>query len=68
MSHRARLALLQEQLNQANDEKLQRMRRSEIDTAQADYERRVRELEAAVEKADIIAEPVAYGVLSVEEN
>ena len=65
-SHRARLALLQEQLGQARDEKLQRMRRSQIDAAQADYERRVQELDEALETADIIAEPVAYGVLIVE--
>ena len=65
-SHRARLALLQEQLNQTSDEKLQRMRRSQIDTAQADYERRIEELNRAMEKSDIIAEPVAYGVLIVE--
>ena len=67
-SHRARLALLQEQLAQASDEKLQRMRRSQIDAAQADYERRVQELDRALERADIIAEPVAYGVLNIEEN
>ena len=65
-SHRARLALLQEQLNQASDEKLQRMRRSQIGAAQADYERRVQELDRAMERADIIAEPVAYGVLVTE--
>lgn len=67
-SHRARLALLQEQLGQTSDEKLQRMRRSQIHAAQADYERRVQGLDRAMERADIIAEPVAYGVLEVEER
>ena len=67
-SHQARLALLQEQLAQASEEKLQRMRRSQMDAAQADYERRVQELDRAMERADIIAEPVAYGVLEVEER
>ncbi len=43
------------------------MRRSQIETAEADYERRVQELEKAVEKVDIIADPVAYGVLTIEE-
>ena len=66
-SHRARLALLQEQLAQASEEKLQRMRRSQMDAAQADYERRVQELDRALERADIIAEPVAYGLLVTEE-
>ena len=67
-SHRARLALLQEQLNQTSDEKLQRMRRSQMDAAQADYERRVQELDRAMKRADIIAEPVAYGTLVAEEG
>jgi hypothetical protein len=67
-SHQARLALLQEQLTQATDEKLRRMRRSQIDAAQADYERRVQELDRAMERVDIIAEPVAYGVLVTEEG
>ena len=66
-SHQARLALLQEQLTQTSDEKLQRMRRSQIDAAQADYERRVQELDRALRTADIIAELVAYGSLVTEE-
>ena len=65
-SHQARLALLQEQLEQTSEEKLQRMRRSQIDAAKADYERHIQDLESAVERADIIAEPVAYGVLEVK--
>ena len=65
-SHRARLALLQEQLEQAGNENIRRMRRSQIETAEADYERRVQELAESLERADIIAEPVAYGVLSIE--
>ena len=42
------------------------MRRSQIETAEVDYERRVQELDKAMERADIIAEPVAYGILDVE--
>ena len=67
-SHQARMALLAEQLAQASDEKLQRMRRSQIATAEADYTRRIQELETAMEKADIIAEPVAYGVIELLEG
>ncbi|MBN1547159.1 MAG: hypothetical protein JW902_10915 [Syntrophaceae bacterium] len=66
-SHRARMALLEEQLNQASDEKIQRMRKSQIATAESDYARRLQELDIAMERADITAEPVAYGVISVEE-
>ena len=67
-SHQARIALLEEQLEQASDEKIRRMRQSQIDSAEADYARRIKELDSAMEKADIIAEPVAYGVLNIEEG
>ena len=67
-SHRARLALLEEQLEQAGDERLQRMRRSQITVAEADYARRIEELESAMERVDIIAEPVAYGVIDLLEG
>ena len=66
-SHQARIALLQEQLKQASNESIQRMRRSQIAAAEADYNRRDQALESAVERADLIAETVAYGVLTIEE-
>lgn len=64
-SHQARMALLREQLEQASDEKIQRMRQSQIKRADADYNRRIQEIDIALEKADIIAEPVAYGTLTI---
>ncbi len=67
-SHQARMALLREQLEQANDEKIQRMRQSQIKRADADYNRRIQEIDIALEKADIIAEPVAYGTLTIEDT
>lgn len=66
-SHKARLGLLNEQLEQANNEKIRRMRRAQIDSAEADYARRIQELDRAIERADVVHEPVAYGVLMVEE-
>ena len=65
-SHQARMALLREQLEKASDENIQRMRRSQIGRAEADYNRRVEELDRAEEKVDIVAEPVAYGILNIE--
>lgn len=66
-SHRARISLLEEQLGQAGDDKIRRMRQSQIDTAEADYARRIQDLEIAKERADVTAKPVAYGVLIVEK-
>jgi len=64
-SHRARIALLEEQLGQATDEKIRIMRRSQIAAAEADYARRMQELDIAMERADIVAGTVAYGVIHV---
>ena len=68
MSHQARIGLLNEQLEQANDEKIQRMRQSQIDSAEADYTRRIQELDRAMERADVVHEPVAYGALDRRGN
>jgi len=64
-SHRARLALLEEQLKQAINEKIQKMRQSQIASAEADYARRIQDLDIAMERADITAGPVAYGIIEV---
>lgn len=64
-SHKARLALLNEQLSQATDERIRRMRQSQIKSAEADFDRRLQELDAAIAKADITAQPVAFGVIRV---
>jgi len=65
-SHRARIALLEEQLKQASNDKIQKMRQSQIAAAEADYARRIQDLDIAMERADVTAGPVAYGVLRVE--
>jgi len=67
-SHRARISLLEEQLSQASDDKIKRMRQSQILSAGADYARRIQELDIAIERADITAGPVAYGVLHLERG
>jgi len=65
-SHRARLSLLKEQLTQADNPNIRRMRQSQIASADADYERRVQEITEAERRVDIVSRPVAYGVLMVE--
>ncbi len=68
VSHRARISLLREQLENADNDKIKRMRQAQIDNAEADFARRTQELDIAIEKADIITEPVAYGILIVEDE
>lgn len=67
-SHRARIALLEEQIGQATNEKILRMRRSQISAAEEDFARRIQELDISLEKADIVAGPVAYGLIHVTEE
>lgn len=67
-SHRARMSLLNEQLDQAGDDKIRRMRQSQIASAESDYARRIQELEIAMERADLTADPVAYGLLCVDRE
>ena len=65
-SHEKRVMLLEDRIAQATNTNIQRMRQSELDNAEADYRRRIRAFDAAMAKADVTAEPVAYGVLEVE--
>jgi ATP-dependent helicase HepA len=67
-SHRARIAMLSDQLSQASDEKIRRMRQSQISAAEADYARRVQQIDIAMERSEITAEPVAFGIMRVEKG
>jgi hypothetical protein len=65
-THAARLALLEEQRDDASDARIRRMKESQIESARRDYERRADELRMAPGQADVIAEAVAFGVVMVE--
>jgi SNF2 family DNA or RNA helicase len=67
-THAARIAALQDQLDSNLDEKIQRMRTSQIDSAERDYRLYVEQLERAVKQADILAEGVVFGVFAVERK
>ena len=68
VSHRARVAALEEQIADATEAKILRMREAQLANASADYEERRRNLEAATGRADIVADAVAYGVIDVVEG
>jgi len=67
-SHRARIALIEEQLQQTDNAKIHKMRNSQLASAEADYARHIQELDIAIERADIVASPVAYGVVIVSNG
>lgn len=66
VSHRARCKAIEDQLKRATNDKIRLMKQSELARANADYERRMQELEQAASGGDIHATPVVFGVIRVE--
>lgn len=66
VSHQARCKAIGDQLGRATNDKIRLMKQSELARANADYERRIQELEKAASGGDIHATPVVFGVLRVE--
>ena len=50
---------------QANEENIRRMRQAQIANTEVDFRRRMSELDKAAQRADISAQPVAFGVILV---
>ncbi len=65
-SQRARMTVLTEQMSQTDNDKIMRMRQAQINNADAEYDRKLNELEEALLKADVLAKPIAYGVLEIK--
>jgi len=64
-SFSARQALLQQQIAEATDDRIRRMRQSELERAEVDLERRTIDLRRAAESGDIHATPVVFGILEI---
>ena len=65
VSHRARCGAIEEQISRATNDKIRLMRESELARANAEFDRKVVELQQAAHAADIMASPVVFGILSV---
>ena len=68
ITHEARIALLEEQRDQATDVRIRRMRESQIETARLDFERRSTGLVEAPSRADVVAEPIAFGAVVIRKS
>jgi hypothetical protein len=66
-SHAARIAVLNEQISKTTNDKIRLMRKSQLESAENDFARRIAELEQAENQAEITAHPVAFGVMVVED-
>ena len=64
-SHNARIATLEEQLKNSRNDTYKLLTEGKIRRANEDYQIHMRELEQAREKADILFELLAYGVLII---
>lgn len=65
VSHQARCKAIEDQLNRASNEKIRLMKQSELNRANADFNRRMTALEQAAGSGDIHATPVLFGTISV---
>jgi hypothetical protein len=64
-THGARLELLEDQLARATDERIRRMRESELASAEADFERRARQLATSIDRSELTSELLCSGTIEV---
>ncbi|MDD2229598.1 MAG: helicase-related protein, partial [Candidatus Cloacimonetes bacterium] len=67
-THKARMEFINDKISSMIEEKILRMYYSWLANAEADFARRMQELDIAVEKADITANVVMYGIIRIKEN
>lgn len=65
-SHRARVAILEEQLNRVAEDRIRRMRAGQLARANADHREALERLATAEHRADILPRRVAAGTIRVE--
>lgn len=67
-SHKGRMAILEEQLASATEERIRRMRHAQKDAAKRDYEEHSDELKKASEQADITTELITTGTIEISNS
>ncbi len=66
ISYQGRQNVLSEQLANATDKKIIRMKQAQLRNIQAEFDRKISELDTAESLADIHARPVVFGLIRVE--
>jgi hypothetical protein len=66
ISHQGRLNILDEQIANATNDKIHKMKLGQRVNTIADFERKLFELAKAEKSADVYARPIVFGVLKVE--
>ena len=67
-THRNRIRSLEQQVRDAFDENIRRMRQSELETAQENYGRKVNNIKEIAARADIYTTLLVNGVISISED
>ena len=65
-SHQGRVNIISDQLAGATNDKIRRMKQAQLNNTQAEFERKIEELQKAETISDIYARPVVFGVIKVE--
>src|ERR1019366_3789061 len=68
VSHRARCKAIEDQIARATNDKIRLMKQSELTRAEADFNRRIAELERTANTGDIQATPIVFGSVSVTKE
>ena len=67
-SHKARKAALEDIINNAGNEKIRLMRTSELENAEVDFRRRMKQLDLAGSQADILSQQISRGVIVITDG
>jgi len=62
-SHRGRVSIISDQIGNATNDKIHKMKQAQLNNTQAEFNRKMKELEKAESVSDIYARPVVFGVV-----
>ena len=65
-SHCARIRVIEDQIDAASNEKIRTMKTAQLRNAESDYENMLKELDNAALASDILARPIVFGVIHIE--
>jgi hypothetical protein len=65
LSHKSRIAQIEDQLIVASHENIKRMKESELKSAEADFGKRKADLESSIDRCDVVSTELCIGILEV---
>lgn len=65
ISNRGRFSIISDQIGKATNDKIRKMKQAQLNNTQAEFDRKIDELEKAESVSDIYARPVVFGIVKV---